>query len=138
MAPDYQSFFEKFPGPCALLSPDFHVLAVNAEFERASMRPRGEVIGRILYGVFPVNPGHPAAGGVHNLRASLEKVRREKVADVMPIQCCDIADPLQDGVVVERHWTPVNTPVLDAAGQLLWRTICARRCAAFRVSARRC
>ena len=119
MPPDYyQLFFEKFPGVCALLSPEFRVLAVNAEFEHASMRPRAEVIGRILYEAFPDNPSDPRANGVHNLRSSLERVRREKVVDVMPIQRYDVADPEQGGRFVERHWSPVNTPVLDEHGEL--------------------
>jgi hypothetical protein len=117
MTPDYQLFFEKFPGICALLSADFRVLAVNAEFERAAMRPRADVIGRVLYEAFPDNPGDPEASGVNNLRSSLERVRRDKVVDVMAITRYDVADPSQAGAFAERHWTPVNTPVLDGAGR---------------------
>lgn len=118
MSPDYERFFEHFPGVCALLSADFRVVSLNAEFERASMRPRAEVIGQVLFEAFPDNPGDPGATGVHNLRASLERVRRDKVVDVMPIQRYDVADPARAGAFVERHWSPVNTPVLDDAGDL--------------------
>lgn len=115
---DYQRFFEKFPVVCALLSPDFRILAVNEAFERASLRPANALIGRVLFEAFPDNPADRSADGVHNLRASLEHVRRDKHTHVMAVQRYDIEDPANPGAFLERHWQPTNTPVLDDAGEL--------------------
>jgi light-regulated signal transduction histidine kinase (bacteriophytochrome) len=56
---------------------------------------------------------------VHNLRASLERVLRDKVADTMAVQKYDIRRPdSEGGGFEERYWSPVNTPVLDGGGEL--------------------
>jgi PAS domain S-box-containing protein len=58
---------------------------------------------------------------VANLRASLERVIAEGVADTMAVQKYDIRRPETDGGgFEERHWSPVNSPVLDAAGGLVY------------------
>src|SRR5262245_33390173 len=106
MSADYQRFFEKLPGACALLSPEFRILDVNEAFERASMRARESLIGRVLLDVFQDNPDNPAADGVHNLRASLERVRRECVPDALPVQRYDIQDPARPGGFIEKYWSP--------------------------------
>ena len=117
MSIDYQQFFLKIPSVCALLSPEFKILAVSDAFERASMRSRDEVIGSVIYEAFPDNPDDPSADGVSKLRSSLERVRHELRPDTMPIQRYDVEDP-SNGVFAERYWSPVNTPVLDARGEL--------------------
>ena len=118
MPVDYQRFFEKLPGVCAVLSPDFRVLAVNDAYERASMRDRSSLIGRVVFELFPDNPDAPGADGVEKLRASLERVRRECVPDALPVQRYDIEDPSSPGVYLERYWSPINTPVCDDSGTL--------------------
>ena len=85
------------------------------------MTVREEIIGRNLFEVFPDNPDDPAATGVANLRASLDRVRRDGVADTMAVQKYDIRRPEVDGGGFEvRHWSPVNTPVLDPDGRLAY------------------
>ncbi|HZJ73070.1 MAG TPA: ATP-binding protein, partial [Planctomycetota bacterium] len=65
------------------------------------------------------NPGDPAADGVHNLGASLGRVRRELVADTMPVQKYDVRRPEAEGGGFEmRYWSPVNSPVLGPGGDL--------------------
>ena len=115
---DYQQFFEKLPGVCAILSPDFRVLAINQAFERASFRPRDAIIGRVLFELFPDSPDDPAAEGMHKLRASLERVKRDRVPEALPVQRYDIQDPARPDLFIERYWSPINTPVLDGNGEL--------------------
>jgi len=51
---------------------------------------------------------------VGNLRASLERVRRTAKPDTMAVQKYDIRRPEPEGGGFEvRHWSPVNSPVLD-------------------------
>jgi signal transduction histidine kinase len=117
---DYQQFFEKFPGACAILSPDFRIVAVNEAFERASLRGAPALIGRVLFEALPANPEHLGADDANTLRASLERVRRQLVPEALPVQRHDIQDPSRPGVFLERYWSPINTPVCDAGGRLLY------------------
>ncbi len=65
------------------------------------------------------NPDDAEATGVSNLRASLDRVRRDRVADTMAVQKYDIRRPGTDGAEFEvRYWSPVNVPVLGPDGRL--------------------
>jgi signal transduction histidine kinase len=118
MPVDYQRFFETLPGVCAILSPDFRVLAVNEAFERASMRPKEAVIGRVLFEAFPHNPDDDPSEGMNKLRESLERVRNTRLPDALPFYRYDIESPVDRGAYLERYWSPVNTPVLADDGEL--------------------
>ena len=52
---------------------------------------------RALFEVFPDNPDDPQATGTRNLRASLERVLRDRVADAMAVQKYDIPRPAAEG-----------------------------------------
>ncbi|WP_164011723.1 PAS domain-containing sensor histidine kinase [Pyxidicoccus trucidator] len=119
--PDFQLLFEKSPGLHVALAPEpaFTILAVTDAYLRATMTRREDVIGRGLFDVFPDNPADPLAMGVHNLRASLERVLATRAPDVMALQKYDIPRPdSAGGGFEERHWSPTNTPVLSEDGQV--------------------
>ena len=119
MALDLQRLFEASPGLYLVLAPDLRILAVTNAYARATLQQRDRMIGRHLFEVFPDNPDDPHADGVKNLRASLDRVRTFKVVDTMPTQKYDIRRPAENGgAFEERYWSPVNYPVLDAAGKL--------------------
>lgn len=85
------------------------------------MTRREEILGRDIFDVFPDNPDDPAATGVSNLRASLERVRKHSVPDMMAVQKYDIRRPAEEGGGFEaRYWSPVNSPVLDERKQLVY------------------
>jgi signal transduction histidine kinase len=114
--PDFCALFEASPGLYLALMPDLVICGVSDAYVRATMTRREDILGRGLFEVFPDNPDDPAATGTRNLRASLEKVLQERVPDVMAVQKYDIRRP--DGGYEERYWSPVNSPVLDPAGEL--------------------
>ncbi|MBM3980080.1 MAG: PAS domain S-box protein [Planctomycetes bacterium] len=117
--PDFRALFEAAPGPYLVLSPDLVIVAVNDAYLRATMTVRERIVGRPLFDVFPDNPADPGADGVRNLRASLDRVRAHLVPDAMAIQKYDIRRPeAAGGGFEERHWSPLNTPVLRADGTL--------------------
>jgi signal transduction histidine kinase len=119
--PDFRSLFERTPGLYLVLAPDLTIVAVNDAYARATMTVRDEIVGRGLFDVFPDNPDDPAATGVSNLRASLDRVRALLRPDAMAIQKYDIRRPeAEGGGFEERYWSPLNTPVLDGDGRLLW------------------
>jgi signal transduction histidine kinase len=120
-APDFRTLFEQAPGLYLVLTPEFQIVAVSDAYLRATMTKREEILGRGLFQVFPDNPDDPAADGVRNLKASLERVRQENVADAMAVQKYDIRRPeAEGGGFEERFWSPVNSPVLGPDGTLAY------------------
>ena len=115
---DFQRLFESSPHPYLVLSPDreFNIIAVNEHYLRATGTQREAIIGRPLFDVFPDNPSDPAANGTSDLRSSLLRVLRDRVADVMGVQKYDI--PHENGFLL-KYWSPINTPVFGADGNIL-------------------
>jgi signal transduction histidine kinase len=119
--PDFRILFESSPGLYLVLTPDLNIVAASDAYLRATMTRREVILQRHLFDVFPDDPGDPAATGVRNLRTSLERVLRDKVADAMALQKYDIRRPLEEGgEFEERYWSPLNSPVLDAENRILY------------------
>jgi len=87
--PDFRLLFEGAPGLYLVLTPDLKIVAVSEAYLQASKTQRAAIIGRGLFDVFPDDPDA-------NLRASLERVREQRVADT------------------------TNSPVLDDKGELAY------------------
>ena len=104
-----QSLFESLPGLYLILTADLKIIAVSDAYLKATMTKREDLVGRGLFETFPDNPDDPSATGVSHLRASLDRVCQTGVPDTMAIQKYDIRQP--DGVVEERYWSPMNSPV---------------------------
>ena len=117
--PDFRALFESAPGLYLVLKPDLTIVAVSDAYLAATMTERAKILGRGLFDVFPDNPDEPGATGVSNLRKSLERVLQDRVLDTMAIQKYDIRRPASEGGgFEERHWSPVNSPVLGPRGQV--------------------
>ena len=107
------------PGLILVLAPDLTIVDASDAYLAATMTRREEILGRLVYDVFPDNPADPKASGVRNLRASLDHVKSALVPDTMPVLKYDIERPAAaGGGFEERFWSPVNTPVLDESGAL--------------------
>ena len=113
---ELRSLFESLPGLYLVLTPEYRIVTASDAYLHATLTRRDAIVGRGLFEVFPDNPGDPAADGVRNLRASLDRVRERRAADTMAIQKYDIPRP--DGTFEEKYWSPINSPLLDAGGQL--------------------
>jgi len=112
--PDFRLLFERAPAPYLVLDPAFTIVAVNDAYLAATMTTRDAIVGRPLFDVFPDNPAEVAATGVGNLRASLQRVVRHLAPDTMAVQKYDIRRPDHEGGgFEERHWSPINTPVVE-------------------------
>src|SRR6185436_13083080 len=119
--PDFRALFESAPALYLVLTPDLTIVAVSDAYAAATMTRRDEILGRGLFEVFPDNPDDPAATGVRNLRASLERVIQKRAPDSMAVQKYDIPRPASEGGgFEERYWNPVNTPVLGKKGDLAY------------------
>lgn len=117
--PDYKTLFETAPGLYLVLAPDLRIVAVSDAYLQATMTRRGDILGRNIFDVFPDNPADLDATGVGNLKASLQRVLSNRMADAMAIQKYDIRKPeAEGGGFEERHWSPLNAPVFDKNGNV--------------------
>ena len=112
---DYHAVFWATRHAYLLLGPDLVIVDANPSYLAATMRQRLALVGQHMFDAFPDNPDDPAADGVDNLRASLDRVLNAARADTMRRQRYDIKRP--DGAFEERVWDPVNLPVLDDRGR---------------------
>src|SRR5579864_1495384 len=118
---DFRLLFESAPGLYLVLSPQLQIVAASNAYLSATMTTRDDIVGRGIFEVFPDNPDDPAATGVRNLKASLQRVLRDRVSDIMQLQKYDVRRPEHDGGgFEERYWSPVNLPVLTQDGSLLY------------------
>lgn len=123
LEPSFKLLFESAPGMYLVLTPELKIAAVSDAYLSATMTKREEIVSRHIFDVFPDNPDDPNATGVVNLRNSLNRVIRHREPDVMAVQKYDIRRPENEGGgFEERYWSPMNTPVLNESGQLLYIT----------------
>jgi two-component system, LuxR family, sensor kinase FixL len=118
VVPDFRALFQSLPGLYLVLTRDLIIVAASDAYLHATLTDRHEIAGRHLFDVFPDNPDDPGATGVSNLRASLERVLRLRRPDAMAVQKYDVRRP--DGGFEEKHWSPLNTPVLNQVGEVEW------------------
>ena len=116
----FQSDFDSSRHPYMLLDPGPGLLIVdiNDAYAEATFITRSDVVGKSLFDVLPDNPDDVLADGVSNLYASLRIVTQTGQPHAMAIQRYDIRDP--NGEFVERHWQPINTPIHDKDGRLVF------------------
>jgi hypothetical protein len=92
------------------------IVHANDAYAAATMIDPGRVAGEKLFNVFPDNPGDPFADGAANVFDSLRIVAETGQPHAMAVQRYDVRNP--EGTFVERHWRPVNSPVLDESGEV--------------------
>jgi PAS domain-containing protein len=116
----FQRTFETSPQAYLLLDPrpGLHIVDANRGYAAATLIDRSIVAGRPLFDVFPDNPDDPLADGVSRLLHSLQIAAATGLRHTMKVQRYDVQNA--DGVFVERHWRPQNTPIIDDEGQLLY------------------
>ncbi len=114
----YRSLFESAPGAYLVLTPhDYRIVAVSEAYLRVTMTRREALMDVALFDAFPDDPLRPDAESTLRLRQSLERVVRDKRADVMPVHCFPIRQPVEHGGDFEvRYWSLVNSPVLGPDG----------------------
>ena len=116
--PDYRLIFDAMPGMCLILDTSFRIVAQNAEHAKATLTANTNVVGKMLWEVFPDNPDDSYESGVSAVRQSLLNVLKTRTRDVMPIIRYDVKPKL--GEFEERYWAITNSPVLGADGFVHW------------------
>jgi two-component system sensor kinase FixL len=118
IVPDFRSVFQAVPGAYLVLAPDLTIAEASDAYLRTTFTERPNIVGRGLFEVFPENPNGPGTTGLDDLRASLDRVLRLRRADAMAVQRYGIRRP--DGAFEEKHWSALNSPVLDGNGEVEW------------------
>lgn len=103
--------------PLLVIDDALVIRAVNPSYLEVSGRECEDLIGELLFDVFPDNPDDPAASGVTNLTASFESVFRNARHHWMALQRYDVRGP--GDAFVRRFWTPVNSPLHDSEGHVV-------------------
>lgn len=116
--PDFRVLFEAVPGQFVVVDPDLVVVAASDAYLQAAMRRREELVGRMIFDVFPDNPDDPEASGVAEVSASFDRVRTRLTPETMAVQHYDVPGP--DGRYETRYWSPMSCPVLDGEGRLAY------------------
>jgi PAS domain-containing protein len=116
----FQSEFDNSRHPYMLLDPGpgLRIIDINDAYAEATFINRSDVVGKSLFEIFPDNPANPLADGVSNLYTSLRTVAQTGQPHAMAIQRYDIRG--RTGEFVERHWQPINTPIHDTDGHLIF------------------
>ena len=109
--------FEATPHPYLLLTPDLRIAEANDAYLGATLKRRGDIVGRQVFQALPDNPAWADADGVHKLGASLARVVEHGRPDRMGIHRHDVRRP--DGAYEERWWSSLNTPAFDQDGRLV-------------------
>ena len=119
--PDFRTLFESVPGAFLVLTADLVIVAASDEYLRDTATTRREIVGRGIFDIFADNPADAEATGVADLRASLDRVRRDRVPDTMAVRRYDISRPESEGGGAEaRYWSRVNSPAFDTRGALAY------------------
>ena len=118
--PDFAALFGAAPGLLLAVRTDeaFTIAAASDTYLQATMTRREGIVGRPIFEVFPDNPDDPAAASVQGVRGAFDRVRRERMLEIMPVYQHDIRRPEAEGGGFERRfWQTSVSPVL-ANGEL--------------------
>lgn len=117
---DFARLFGAMPHSYLIVRADenFTIAAVNDRYLAATNTQRDRIVGHSVFEVFPDNPRDAATSGISDLRTSLQRVIRDRVADVMGVQKYDV--PRRDGTdqFFVKYWSPLNTPVIGKDGSV--------------------
>jgi signal transduction histidine kinase/DNA-binding response OmpR family regulator len=119
--PDYRALFESMPGSYLVLNPDLRIVAVSDAYLRDIIHSRADIVGRSIFEIPSGSSGDPDGTGAADLRASLERVRHDRVPDMMAVQKYDIRRPEYEGGGTGIGYRSMqNSPVADAQGDLAY------------------
>jgi len=92
------------------------IIDVTEAYLKATATRESDIVGKLLFEVFPDNPEDVEADGVKILAKSLQRVQLLKTTDIMGVQRYPIR--IANGQYEERFWSPVNIPILNDAGEI--------------------
>ena len=111
---DYIKIFEQSAELLIVIDTNFNIVAASDAFLKATTTVRENIVGRNAFDVLPDNPDDKTANGESMVRASFNRVIKNKTKDVLPIVKYDIPKSESEGGGFEKkYWQATNSPVLD-------------------------
>ncbi len=111
---DYIKIFEQSSELLVVIDTDFTVIAASDAYLNVTKTIRENITGQNFFEVFPDNPDDITADGESKIRASLNRVIKNKTTDTIAVIKYDIPKPEAEGGGFElKYWQPCHSPVLD-------------------------
>jgi CheY-like chemotaxis protein len=116
---DFGLLFSSVPGMYLVLDPELKIVAVSDAYAQATRVVPAEMLGRSLWAALPEDPDSRQPGALPGLRASLDRVCQDKVADTMEVRKRFMPPPdTGHGTYEACYFRPANIPVLGPGGKL--------------------
>ncbi|MBC7606962.1 MAG: PAS domain-containing protein, partial [Burkholderiales bacterium] len=111
---DYIKIFEQSSELLVIIDANFAVVAASDSFLKTTATVRENILGRDIFEVFPDNHDDKTANGESIVRASFNRVIKNKTKDVLPVVKYDIPKPESEGGGYElKYWQATSSPILD-------------------------
>jgi len=110
-ATDFQSLFEAIPGLHIVLSPDFKIVAASDSYVAVTQKKREELLGRILFEIFPDNPEDVKNNAGYSLQGALKTVLEQKKTLHTPLRKYKVQN--HDGTFETKYWSSEDKPLLN-------------------------
>jgi len=121
---DFGLVFNVAPSLCLVLasdSPRFTILAATDAYLLASRKRRDDLLGRGLYEIFSDNLDIHGGRALQDTLASLERTIDLRIPDSIGLLRHAIVRSKSEGCgFEERHWRTLNTPVINANGDIAY------------------
>jgi PAS domain S-box-containing protein len=103
-----------------ILTPGLRIAAVNDHYLHETHLRREAVTGKYVFDVFPMDQDPSSAREYADLVASFRQVLATRQPHTMDVIHYDFPDPRHPGSRQERYWQVTNSPLPDAAGEVVY------------------
>jgi PAS domain S-box-containing protein len=116
---DFKAVFDVSPNPYMLLDRDLRYVAANQAYLRVTGASLANLLGRVIFDVFPHDPENPDNDSARLLRESLSRVLATGSSDVIAFIRYKVPRERNGRVQLEeRFWSATHTPILDGNGRV--------------------
>lgn len=115
---DCQNVFRQLPERKLLIAaqaPDFTIIDVTDSFATMIEKPRGDIVGKPYFDVFPEQDELKAA-----LTKAFRAVMRSKRPQTLATVRHDLPNPDDPSETLERYWRPMLYPITDDSGAVVY------------------
>ncbi len=111
---DYIKIFEQSSDLLVVIDTNFAIVAASDSFLASTSTARENIVGCDIFEVFPYNPEDENANGESIIRASFDRVIKNKTKETLPVIKYDIPKPESRGGGFDvKYWQATNSPLLD-------------------------
>ena len=109
---DYKIIFQQSTALQVVVDTNFNIISASDAFLHTSKTSREVILGKYIFDVFPDNTEESGNAGSTSLKASFNRVIKNKIADTLPIIKYDIPNP-NGGGFIPKYWKTCHSPILD-------------------------